>query len=312
MPDKRPTHSEKSNFSIAELGSLRATYAEAMQEYEQITDSRTPEFSKVRTATIRSREIGAVPAGTVLGFFGSEENETLAELAKAAAKEDLKTVDRLVSQIEKDALESMDPAKEAKPEGMAAIPVFGELRYRTKTISRGVFLDSASGIEVRVFPYNGGQLHDSDFQLVQYKRQASDKLLGGVLLICPPELTDLERVILDSVPREQTEANIGVEQAILGAVFRAVTKALGKVAGKIVEATKRIGKWAIDQTGGCPKIPWTITHVTHIVTVFPGDCPLLPGATSDFGRTLARKGASAAELLNARKDMLHAELMSPQ
>ena len=192
-------------------------------------------------------------------------------------------------------------ARSSKPKPLGSIPVLGELRYRSKTIARAIMLDSPSGVAIRVFPYNGGKLYDADFRLAQFKRGAGAGDLEAVLLKRGPQLSALEQRVLAQVSGDATENNISAELAFVGAIVNAIV-----AAGKAVyAATKAAVNWALDHKAG---ILFAAQVVTWAVSVFPKFSTIArqPGISGAVRRV--RRGASAHELLKARREALLGEL----
>ena len=284
----------KAKFTKAELGQLGAAFTVAVQEYEDVLATRAPEFSSVMVVSLPAdAAFAGIPEGCAVAYFAKDGNKQLAQLAAALEAKDSKSADKLVSRIERSLIAAMD-VSDQPGRAISSLPVLGELRYRTKTISRAVFIGKVAPIEVRFFPYNGGKLYSSDFKLVQFKNSPRSKSLQALLVTRQPRLSKLERDILAQVSRAGTEANIGQELAFMGKITKAVTKVLGKITKKITEAFKV----TVEKTKTVTNLT---TLTTELITVMPGECPLLPMPLRAAG---AKKGASAAELLAVRRRAL--------
>lgn len=278
------------NVTKEQQNELALASTNALQEYAATIETRMPLFSGAKVVSAKSsHEYQTIPQGAVVGFFGNEGNKTLAALAEAAQKGDVKKVDALVTRITKANVESFGTA-DNKGRGVAGVPNYAELRYRTKTISFGLFADKPSSIEVRTFPYNGGKLYDADFKLVNFPASDGAKKLECLLIKRDPVLTQLERDILSKVPREQTESSIGVEAAFTGAVLKMVVKTAKKVGKAVVDGVKKAVDWVT-------RNKTTTVHTIDIVTLI-GDCPLIPGPV---GVKKIDTNSSAADLLAARR-----------
>ena len=278
----------------AQLNELALATTRGLQEYQSIIESRVPQFSGVTVVSAKSsHEYETIPEGAVVGFFANEGNKTLAALRDAAQKGDVKKVDSLVLRIATASVESGGEI-DTKPRGISGVPAYAELRYRTKTISIGVFADKPSSVEMRLYPYNGGKLYDSDFQVVNFKARETVKSLECLLIKRDPLLSDLEIKILREVPRESSETHIGVEAAFAGKILRAVTKATKKIGDAVVDGVKRAVNWVTENKR-------TVTEILTLVTEI-GDCPLIPGGP--LGATSVNANSSAADLLAARRQAL--------
>jgi len=188
-------------------------------------------------------------------------------------------------------------ARASKPRPLGTIPVLGELRYRSKTIARAIILDTPSGVAIRVFPYNGGKLYVADFRLAQFKRSAGAGDLEVVLLKRGPQLSALEQRVLAQVSGDATENNISAELAFVGAIVNAIV-----AAGKAVYApTKAAVNWALDHKAG---VLFAAQIVTWAVSVFPKFSAIAREPRIKVAVGGVRRGASAHELLKARRDAL--------
>ncbi|MCB1020569.1 MAG: hypothetical protein H6509_07455 [Bryobacterales bacterium] len=288
--------------SKAQMAEYTLATTEAIHEYERVVEARTPSFSKVRAVTLEaSAEYEGVPEGCVVGYFATEGNKTLDAIYEAAKAGDLKKLDQLHSRLAASHLKQLESLGD-KPVGIAKTPLWGELRYRSKTISRALLAETAAWVDVRFFPYNGGKLFDDDFSLVNFPLSANRKLLTGVLLKRPPQLSALESEILSQIPREGTESNIGVESGIFGHVVRAVAKATKKVVVATVDAAKRAVNWVTENKTAVLEA----TMLTYeVATMATGGCPVLPGATVTQS---IKPSSSAADLLAIRREALLAQM----
>jgi hypothetical protein len=97
---------------------------------------------------------------------------------------------------------------------LAVVPVFGEIRYGTRTLTSSLFaIPLMQTTSVRL-PYNGGKLDFKAFRFVEYFTNESDPALQAVVVIAEPTLSALEKQILEKVPMEKSEVHIGVEEQI--------------------------------------------------------------------------------------------------
>jgi len=288
------------NLTKGQLGELALATSHALAEYQATIEARVPLFSGAKVIRAKaSQKYTTIPEGAVVGFFANEGNKTLAALAQAAAKGDVKKVDALVMKIAEYDVENAGRIDD-KPRGVSGVPVYGELRYRTKTISQGLFADKPSSVEMRLFPYNGGKLYEADFKLLNFKARDTAKSLECLLIQRDPVLTALEQSILAKVPREQTEANIAADAAFTGAIVKAITKGAKKIINAVVDGAKKAVDWARNLD-----TKQVVAFTTHFVTVMPSDCGLLPGG---MGAVNIQAGSSAADLLNARRHALTSDL----
>jgi len=104
-------------------------------------------------------------------------------------------------------------AESGRANTLALVPVFGEIRYGTRTLTSGLFAMPPIHITSVRLPYNGGKLEFEAFRLVEYVTSESAAALQAVVVIAEPTLSALEKQILEKLPMEKSEVNIGVEPA---------------------------------------------------------------------------------------------------
>jgi membrane-associated protease RseP (regulator of RpoE activity) len=290
----------------AQITELKALTNDARVEYRRVIEERTPAFANVKVVTLKAPDdYEGIPAGCVIGSFAQEGNAILERIAEAAAKGDVKAIDKVHDKIVTDFIKAHDAASESKETpGLADAPVLAELRYRSKTISQAVFLDKPGAVETRTYPYNGGGLFTADFKVVNFAGNDRAKPLAAVLVRRAPKLTKLESEMLKQVPRSQTEVNIGFELELFGRITKTITKTIKYV----VDGAKKTWKWITERTPTAreyaKQVLYTMTMVTEVSV-----CPLIPGSATGPSPLVrgARSSASAAELLAARRDALLAE-----
>ncbi len=279
-----------------------ALVLDVLASYEAELGEREVTYGKVVVLSLGGRIRGEepVPQGSVVAYVARRGNPVLRTLVAAARKGDVRTIAKIHTDAGRRIAQRVT-APSPRPRPLAAVPVLAELRYRSKTIARAVMPDGPSGVAIRIFPYNGGKLYDADFRLAQFKRGASAGDLEAVLLKRGPQLSALERRVLAQVSGDATENNISAELAFVGAIVNAIVNA-GKA---VYAATKAAVNWAVDHKVG---LLFAAQVVTWAVSVFPKFSTIArqPGISGAAGRV--RRGASAHELLKARREALLGEL----
>lgn len=275
---------------------------EVLASYEAELAERGVTYARVIVLSLRGRIRGEdpVPPGSIVAYVARRGNPVIRTLIAAARRGDMGTIAKIHTDAGRRIAQRLT-APSPRPRPLGSIPVLGELRYRSKTIARAVIPDGPSGVAIRMFPYNGGKLYYADFRLAQFKRDASADDLEAVLLKRGPQLSPLERRVLMQVTGDATENNISAELAFVGAIVNAVVNA-GKA---VYAATKAAVNWAVDHKAA---LLLAAQVVTWAVSVFPRFSTIArqPGI-SDAGRRV-RRGASAHELLKARREALLGEL----
>lgn len=93
--------------------------------------------------------------------------------------------------------------------------VFATVRYGGKTLGANLFPPPGPDLLVLENPYNGGKLATDVLTLVEHRKpsaieQGRSAELAAVALRHYPELSDLERDVLDQVPESQLEMNLAI------------------------------------------------------------------------------------------------------
>jgi hypothetical protein len=134
---------------------------------------------------------------------------------------------------------------------MAAVPVFGEIRYRTRTLTSGLFAYPPVVVNSVWLPYNGGTLDLKAFKLVEYFINEADPRLEAVVVIREPTLSALEKEILARVPVEKSEIHIGDGVAPL--FWAHVAEAIAVQV--VIHVTKAIANWVTQHVQSPPGPP---------------------------------------------------------
>jgi hypothetical protein len=113
-------------------------------------------------------------------------------------------------------------------------PTYFEIRYGGKTLAQNVGLVGDLEFGSLTFAYNGGQLRDEDFQIVEYYKPGVQEDLEHLVVKNPPRLSELEQSVLRAVPEDMLESNIVVVGKCRGWTFAAaaayvILTALGQV-----------------------------------------------------------------------------------
>jgi len=279
-----------------------AVVLEVLASYEAELAQRGVTYGRIAVLSLRGRirEEDPVPPGSVIAYVARRGNPVLRTLVAAARRGDMRAIGRIHTDAGRRIAQRLT-ARSSKPRSLEAIPVFGEIRYRSKTIARAVIPDGPSGVAIRMFPYNGGKLYDADFRLAQFKRDAGADDLEAVLLKRGPQLSPLERRVLARVSGDATENNISAELAFVGAIVNAIVNA-GKA---VYAATKAAVNWAVDHKAG---LLFAAQVVAWAVSIFPRFSAIARQPGVSRAARQVRGGASAHELLKARREALLGEL----
>jgi hypothetical protein len=158
---------------------------------------------------------------------------------------------------------------QALPEGrsLSHVPSFAELRYGSKTLATGLFVNPTVDISSVTLPYTGGRLRMQDFRLVEYY---ADDLgpIEGVVVVRPPQLSALEKDILGKLSAAQGEVNLGSTVMFPAAIAEALATAL------IVEGAKAAAEWVAENHTVDKAVDWAkgiVDDAVDAVTGFAAD-----------------------------------------
>ena len=182
----------------------------AFYEYQNEIGNRnvytmTPEVIQFETS--EPIKMHNFPGGGIWVVLAEPGSKTLSQLREAAS---VKSYEKLASLIERGRKSLLKQTQEKVFDSIHDVPVMAELTYGTKTVAQGLFvLPETDGLFVFI-PYNGGELSPNRFKLSQYFSIGSEARLDSLILIRRPTLTELEKSILQKVPSDVSEANIGL------------------------------------------------------------------------------------------------------
>jgi hypothetical protein len=163
----------------------------------------------------------APPPGTVVLFTAKKGSHLLRNLESAFAQRSLGRLNQLGTEIQALVQRREVVSIRTAVDKLIDAPVYFEFRYGGKTLAQNVGLVDGIDFGSLTFAYNGGQLHDEDFQVVEYYRPGARQELDHLVVKNPPRLTDLEREVLSAVPESMLELNIAINGKCRGWTFAA-------------------------------------------------------------------------------------------
>ena len=160
-------------------------------------------------------EIAPVP-GSIMLFYAKKGDELLQELENAYTTNDVKSLNRIGKILQQTASErKVGTVKQAVNE-LIKSPIYFDFRYGGKTLAPNLGLVGGAEIAGISFAYNGGQVFEEDFSLIEYYNQGKREEYDVLVLVRPPKLTEIEAQVLEAVPPSLTELNIGTVAACPG------------------------------------------------------------------------------------------------
>lgn len=181
-----------------------------LDEIQSIKHSRLTRKSTPKVLTYKGKEnIPLIQEGSVTAFYAKRGSAMLKEIEQAFSSNDSKSIDRVTKKIWAD-LDERKPYKLRKAKKVIAKEsVLGEIRYGSKQLADNLVIPKGIDFGVVVFPYNGGELLDKDFELVEFnKYERLDNHLELILIKREPILTKEEMDALSAVPKDLLEMNI--------------------------------------------------------------------------------------------------------
>lgn len=166
-------------------------------------------------------------------------------LEQAYAKADLNALKSLsrkaAKQIDNHPVSSLKEGFES----VISSPMHFEVQYGSKSLASNLVLPRGNEYGAIAFAYNGGNINMDDFKFIQYHKHDSEQVdYRTLLIVVPPELSDIERRALDAIPIDQDFVNIGDATICPGATIAlvAIVVALVTQAGRWEEMASRLDK----------------------------------------------------------------------
>ena len=151
-------------------------------------------------------EIAApLPRGSMLAVIGSDRSPVVKELRAAARTQDVESLERALAALGELSQEA------ARAGSLAAVPVLSEIDYRGKTIAMGLAVTAPTDVAVASFVFAGGEIDSEGFSATHLTtpegRSVGDSL-RGVLIVRQPQLSPVERALLERLPESDLSATV--------------------------------------------------------------------------------------------------------
>ncbi len=248
-----------------------------------------------------------IPEGSVVAVLGAEADPLIEEIQDSIRRSDGSRLKAIATKIQKigDDFDRKVARAVAEAKGQpekveldfraSNLPTVTEIRYKEKTLVSFFAVTEDFPINFQVFAYNGGFLDREAFSLIEHHESDSSPRLACILIVRPPQLSDLEARALELVPPELSEGNIssGLIAFIPAVVVFVTAFAARKLVQKVVEA-------AI-----VAAVAWAVERVLNKIF---GATPRIESLiSSDEARAALDElepGASARQLLETRRNLV--------
>lgn len=187
---------EASNPSQMLLGAMLALAEEAGSRPVRLLDPRVV----VLASTELTEGLGLLTPGAVVVVVAAPNSPIYDSMFDATEPQRLAGVARGALSLFSDALAS-GTVDASMPENIC------EIRYGSKTLGAQIVLRKGQAY-ADAFPYTGGTLEAEQFALIDFPSDSAALAPRCLVIICPPELSDLERAVLDVVPSASSEINV--------------------------------------------------------------------------------------------------------
>jgi hypothetical protein len=179
-----------------------------LAKIRDIEQDRPLRSSTPTVLVYEGEDVPLLAEGSVTIFFARRGSAFLKQARSAFRAGKGKALEQLTEQVWDD-LGARRPFTVAQAaEAVAASGVSAELRYGGKQLANGLVLPE--GIEWGAVPlaYNGGELDLEAFRLIEHHLPDSKERLEALVVVRPPQLTELERKAVSSVPADMLEMNL--------------------------------------------------------------------------------------------------------
>jgi hypothetical protein len=154
-----------------------------------------------------------LPGGSICVVSGAAESPFVREAHAAARGGDASAVAKVLraheDQIRKRAVDAREVGSESAGEALTSIPAITEVTYRGRPVAEGMIVHPELQAMRVLVPYAGGHLEHDAFVASTYVHGKHDPNVHTVVIVREPELTPIERKVLDKLPQEIDQVVIG-------------------------------------------------------------------------------------------------------
>ncbi|WP_406346702.1 hypothetical protein [Streptomyces sp. NBC_00648] len=178
-------------------------------EHRRIVQTRAPVVVTPHPALQDSTDYLLKPIkGTVLLFWARPGTTLIGVLEKAYSTGD----EMVLRQLSADFQEQLD-TRPVQPidvafEKLLSAPVYFDVMYGSRTVASSLALVDEIDYGAVVFAYNGGELRDADFQIIERYRDFERASYDTLIVKTAPDLSAVEQQAVDAVPEHLLEMNV--------------------------------------------------------------------------------------------------------
>lgn len=185
--------------------------SDELMKLQAVRESRLIRSVKPEVITFESSgedNLAPLP-GSVLMVAGRKGNAIFEDLRRAFRASDRTQLSslgkQLITMVQRRKVVSVAQAVRL----IKNAPSLFDLRYRSTTLAPNISLVGGVEIGTISFPYNGGHLNDDEFSIVEYHQAETERDYDVFLVKRSPDLSELERSMLEQVAETSDMLNLG-------------------------------------------------------------------------------------------------------
>jgi hypothetical protein len=165
----------------------------------------------ITVSELPDQEIPLVKAGTLTCLIGTEDSALLSDIADAAKHRRFEDLSRYSDVVFGQYVRGLMFRRRASS-GLGEVPVLTEFRYSGRTLAQAMFVTDDVEVASASVLYSGGPLDQGQFRVVDHPKDDADLAQRAIVLVNEPRLTDVEKAIIERVPRESSEVFVSSSQ----------------------------------------------------------------------------------------------------
>jgi hypothetical protein len=226
-----PTEAELRNaLDSGLMSSVLAYDQDKLIRYRSISQPAVVEYSL-------NREVNLLPQGSIMVIVAREQSDELKAIQASLSDAQSTVVRDTARKIREQLLgRTVVPAMQAA-RAITSQDCYAELYYSSVFLTGGLCVPEGNDISAILLPYTGGDLVDSSFSFINYRRETNSPDLSALIVKRRPNLTIAEKAALDQVGPEYHVGPADLATAGLctpGALFATVTAGLIVAAAGVV------------------------------------------------------------------------------
>jgi hypothetical protein len=163
-----------------------------------------------------SHDAPGLPGGSICVVSGAAKAPFVREVSAAGHSGDAAAVAKILREHEEHLRKQAVEVREVRPEkqlptgeALASIPAITEVRYRGKPVAEGMIVHPELQAMRVLVPYAGGRLEHDSFVASTYVHGKRAPDVHTIVIVREPELTPIERKVLERLPQEVNQVVIG-------------------------------------------------------------------------------------------------------